>query len=90
MGKLSDKYLNPQEQSGNEMNVNWNAGWKGVPAIQRAQGNNKQCRYCGGDCEQVGLWEKQYEMDGDGQMFCKGLAARHICRNCYAKQNLSK
>ncbi|MGD2273200.1 hypothetical protein [Bacillus wiedmannii] len=88
MGKLSDKYLNPQEQSGNEMNVNWNAIWKGVPAVQCVQVNNKRCKFCGGICDQVGGWVKKPKGDGNGQVFYGAPVALHACRDCYVKQEL--
>lgn len=88
MGKLSDKYLNPQEQSGDEMNVNWNAGWKAFPAIQGAHGNNKRCEFCGGICDRVRNWVKKPIKDGNGELFYGAPVAWHVCRNCYVKQEL--
>lgn len=90
MWKLSDKYLNPQEQSGDEMKVNWNAVWEGISAIQRVQVNNKRCKYCGGICERVGDWVKKTKMNENGQVFYGAPVAFHKCRSCNKKQELSK
>ncbi|MDM5193531.1 hypothetical protein QUG02_11140 [Bacillus hominis] len=89
MLKSPKNYFNREEQLWNKVNESWGEGFKGLSTVRGAEGDNKKCRYCGGDCEQVGEWVKQKKLHNK-QMFFGAEFALHVCCDCYMKQNVYK
>ncbi|PFN28590.1 hypothetical protein [Bacillus cereus] len=89
MGKLSDKYLNPQEQPVNEMNAISGVNLNWVPTIGHVQGKSKRCQCCGGTYVQGEKWVKQKKQHNN-QLFYGAEFALHVCSGCYRKQKVYK